>query len=249
MEDLEKKINYLIKNNLGDWSRLNELLLRVKSDKPIYNSDLKYVEKYLPSPLHKLKVNETLVKSETSNISSKPNSKKNNSVPLRNIRDIGHPYGISYNIYQRDEVKIHKGTCSKYQNASQQGAVKWEFANSLKEALSITGQLYSKYGDWKCPRCCLYNGASYFECVNCKRYSEGYDNTEKLHSKSWRITSIVLLIIPFLFILSGIQHRLNGLNILLVLIGIILLLIENYRAPQVCRNCLSKNHNDHFIYK
>jgi len=249
MKTLEEKINFLIESDLGESSRLNELLARIKSGKQIYNSDLNYVEQLFPTSKVNSEIDKSSTKLEISNNPSKTKSKKKVPSPLRNIRDIGRPYGISYNVYQRDEVKIHKGSCHHVQGASQQGSVKWMSTKSLKEAILVTRQLYPKYGDWKCPRCCLYNGASYFECRNCKRYSEGYDNTEKLHSKSWRIAPIILLIIPILIIFTGIQPRLNGLSILLILIGIIILIIENRLAPLVCCNCLSKDWDNHFIYK
>ncbi len=165
------------------------------------------------------------------------------------MRDVGRSYGISYNLYQRDEVKIHKGSCHHVQRASQAGSVKWMSARSLKDAIAITDNLYPKYGNWKCPRCCMYNGATYFECNNCKRYSEGGNNTEKLHSKKGRITAILFVIIPILLLLTGIQPRLAGLNILLILIGIIILAIENKIAPVVCMNCLSRNCGNYHIYQ
>lgn len=247
METIIKKINFLIENKLGNSMRLEELLERINSGKKLYNSDIKYVERLYPDN-NNSKIEEIQTKSET-DVSTpiKKSQPKNNS--LRNIPNNSKHYGITYNIYNRDEVKIHKSSCSKYERSSQIGSVKWLFVNSLKDAKSTVETLYPKYGDWKCPRCCLYNGAMYFECNNCKRYSEDFNNKKKLHSKRWRVSAIILLVLPILIILSGVQPRLTGLNLLLIIIGFVILAIENYRAPLVCRNCLSKNWKDHFVYR
>lgn len=247
MKNLGKKINFLIENNLGDSNRLNELLDRIKSGKQLYNSDINYVEKLSPTSELKIEKSKSIKKQKLTN--SKPPVSDSTPIPIlnnkqttsRNIPDTCKPYAITYNTSYRDEVKIHANTCHHTQNASQSGSTKWTYANSLKDAVSVARKLYPKYGNWKFPRCCLYTGASYFQCKDCKRYSEGYDNTEKLHSRRWRLTGIFFVIIPFLVILTGIQPHLKGLNILLMFIGMILLGVENSRAPKVCRNCLSKD--------
>lgn len=244
MEKVEEKINFLIEKKLGDSHRLNELLKRVKSGKQIYNSDTCYLERLSAAftPETKKPLTEKLTNSKTP-ISGSEDIPILNKKPTtnRNIPDVRYSYAITYNTNYRDEIKIHANTCHHVQRASQSGPVKWTYAKSLKDAITLAGRLYPKYGSWKYPRCCLYHGDSYFECKNCNRYSEGNDNTQKLHSTRWRITGVFLAIIPFLVIFTNIQPRLTGLNILLIIIGLVLLAIENGLAPKVCRNCLSKN--------
>lgn len=240
METIIKKINFLIKNKLGNSMRLEELLERINSGKKLYNSDIKYVERLYPND-NNSEIEEDKTKSETPESLSIKNSEPKKKLTLRNLPDKYSTYAISYNISYRDEVKIHANTCHHVQRASQTGSVKWTYAKNLKSAISMARKMYPKYGNWKYPRCCLYNGDSYFECKNCDRYSEGYDNTEKLHSKKWRLSGIFLIIFPLLFTLTNIQPRLTGLNILLMIIGIIVIAVENSQAPKVCSNCQSKD--------
>lgn len=46
---LEKKIQDLIDNGLGESMRLEDMLTRIRKDKPLYNSDLLYLEKISPT--------------------------------------------------------------------------------------------------------------------------------------------------------------------------------------------------------
>lgn len=47
MESVKEKIQYLIDVGEGDSMRLEEMLLRVKNNKKLYNSDLNYLKKFL----------------------------------------------------------------------------------------------------------------------------------------------------------------------------------------------------------
>lgn len=238
MNLIEEKIISLIENKHGDSVRLNELLERVRSKKKIYDSDINYIEKLSPTT-------KTLPLDSSRGIPpispNKTDPPISSNTTTKNIRSVNCGFGITYNIRYRDEVKIHANYCHNYSRASQAGPTKWKFASNLKESVSIAQKLSSNYGPWKFPKCCGNHNKTYFECNNCQRYSDHSNNTHKIHSTKIRIISICLLVFPILFMLTRLEPRLNGLGILLVLIGIILLVIENIIAPEVCNNCESKN--------
>lgn len=241
MDLLEEKIKSLLDNNIGDYIRLYEMLDRHKSGKTLYNSDVDYIEKLSPT------TSESKVEEKPINLEelrkSQPKLKSNNdTITTRKLPDVFCSYAISYNTRYINEVKIHSNTCHHVQRASQTGSVKWTYAKSLKEALQITKKLYPEYGDGKFPRCCLYNGASYFECDNCKRYSDSYPNTHKHHSAKVRVVGILLIVMAVLVAISGIMPTF-GLQLLSLIAGIIVLAVENHIAPIVCSNCLSKKYH------
>lgn len=253
MEVLEKKIKFLIESKLGDSNRLKELLERVKSGKQLYNSDITYIERLSAIETEIEKLNPKLTNSKLQIPDSKSIPISNNKPTItQNILNVNWPYAVSYNTSHSDEVKIHAGKCAHVARASQIGPTKWIFVENLKEALSTANQIYSKYGSWRFPRCCLYRGATFFECKNCSRYSDGPGNTKKKHTPPICILAVCMIFLPsilFHFTFFGNPFGVETnfvlpiffINIILFFIGILVLIIENATAKRVCKNCNSIN--------
>lgn len=121
---IEAKIISIIDNKKGDLDRLNEMLERVKSDKPLYNSDIKYIEKLSPTT-------EPIVEE----IQQKPESIENKEIPinleeLRKSQPKPKPqktkpikFAVSYSNSRRGSAKIHNSGCHNFIRSSQEGDI------------------------------------------------------------------------------------------------------------------------------
>jgi len=160
-EETVKSIDELLNSNVGDKGRLEHIKNFIQQGKTLYNSDKKYLDSLLDQEPKSIESKSEKTFSSNSKISQSPvqhnNSPSNKPYkPVKTPRIDNTPYGITYHVSGRNEVKIHHNSCRFYQNASQSGSTKWIFRNgyqnSKSDAASIANQ-HSTY--YKNAQCCL----------------------------------------------------------------------------------------------
>ena len=154
-------------------------------------------------------------------------------------------FGVSYKT-NRNEVKIHSGSCRFTINQSQSGTTKWQNYNGLWDAVRGANKLAGR-NQWRYAQCCLRRESYVYECRNCSNLTRGK-----------RFVSKKAIGIPAIFtfgfsILLGIGLQMIGTNydpminqlqpvpVWLFFLGIIILPIVYISHPKRCSNCKTKN--------
>lgn len=160
MDDLIKHVEHFLAFDIGDKGRLEFILSSLKQGKKLYNSDNLYLEKLLSENIDADKSDSNSI--DNSKVDHSPVTYSDKSIsyvpppPTKPTRNDGTPYGITYHISGRNEVKIHHNSCRFYRNASQSGTTKWIFRNGYQnaksEAISIAHRQSTYY---KHAQCCL----------------------------------------------------------------------------------------------
>lgn len=161
MDNQIENVERLLASNIGDKGRLEFILSSLKQGKKLYNSDNVYLEKILSEntqsdtldPTNSIddsKVDHSPVTYSRKSTSYKPD------IPAKPTRIDDTPYGITYHVSGRNEVKIHHNSCRFYRNASQSGSIKWVFRNGYQNAKSDAASIANQQSTYyKNAHCCL----------------------------------------------------------------------------------------------
>ena len=145
MDLMEEKIISLIDNNMGDSQRLTEMLHRYRSGKPLYNSDIDYIERLSPT-------------SNISEIEEKPINldelRKSQPKPKYKVKPT--KFTVSYSNSRRGSAKIHRASCHNVYRSSQEGDIKWMYFDNYQDANRNAQRIgmQQPYG-WKYAGCCM----------------------------------------------------------------------------------------------
>ena len=174
-EKLEGKVKKLLDLGIGDKGRLDFILSSLQKGKKIYNTDMKYVEKLITKTMSS-KIDEVSIEPPHSNLSEpkeifsknletsqspvqfNESSSKKPYKPVKMPRESYTPYGITYHVSGRNEVKIHHNSCRFYRNASQSGSTKWVFRNGYQNAKQDAASIANRQSTYYKPAQCCLNG-------------------------------------------------------------------------------------------
>lgn len=153
-------------------------------------------------------------------------------------------FGVSYKT-NRNEVKIHNGSCRFTRNQSQSGTTKWQNYNELYEAVRGANRLSSR-NQWNYAQCCLRNASYVYECGNCSNLTKGKRFVSKKAIGIPALLTFGLSIIGSMILLALApnfynENSLGSLAALLFFIGTIGLPIIYFSHPKRCSNCKVKN--------
>jgi len=121
------------------------MLLRYRSGKELYNSDINYIERLSPTTIPPKVKEKPINLDELRESQSKPKYKK------YTIK-----FAVSYSQSRRGSAKLHKGNCHNTLRSSQEGDIKWTYYSSYSEAKHALELIGSKqpYGS-KNAGCCM----------------------------------------------------------------------------------------------
>ena len=174
-EKFEEKVKKLLDLGIGDRGRLEFVLSSLQKEKKIYNTDMNYVERLIakttnlkkeelntePTPSKIPQSEETLSKDSKraqSPVQFNKHESKKLYKPTKSPRENYTPYGITYHISGRNEVKIHHNSCRFYRNASQSGSTKWVFRNGYQNAKQDAASIANRQSTYYKPAQCCLNG-------------------------------------------------------------------------------------------
>lgn len=173
--ELDENVKKLLDLGIGDTGRLEFVLSSLQKGKKIYNSDMKYVESLITKTLSdkkeesgtKITCSDSLESKEIplkdSKMSKNPvqfneSSSKKQYKSVKVPRENYTPYGITYHVSGRNEVKIHHNSCRFYRNASQSGSTKWVFRNGYQNAKQDAASIANRQSTYYKPAQCCLNG-------------------------------------------------------------------------------------------
>ena len=154
-------------------------------------------------------------------------------------------FGVSYKT-NRNEVKIHGGSCRFTINQSQSGTTKWQNFDGLWDAVKVANRLAGR-NQWRYAQCCLRREGYVYECGNCSNLTKGKRFVNK---KAIGIPAILTfgLSITLGILLQSIGpnydpmiNQLQSIPGPLFFLGIIIVLIVYLAHPKRCSNCKTKD--------
>ena len=153
-------------------------------------------------------------------------------------------FGVSYKT-NRNEVKIHSGSCRFTRNQSQSGTTKWQNYNELGDAVRGANRLSGR-NQWRYAQCCLRRESYVYECGNCSKLTKGKRFVSKKAIGIPALFTFGLSIIGSIVLstLAPNFYNENGLSSLasfLFFLGIIILPIVYMSHPKRCSNCRTKD--------
>lgn len=145
MDIMGVKIVSLIDNKIGDCQRLNEMLHRSRSGKPLYNSDIDYIEKIFPT---------TTISEVEENPINLDELRKSKPKPKYKVKPT--KFAVSYSNSRRGSAKIHRANCHNVYRSSQEGDIKWIYFDNYSDANDTAQRIGMRqpYG-WKYAGCCM----------------------------------------------------------------------------------------------
>ena len=153
-------------------------------------------------------------------------------------------FGVSYKT-NRNEVKIHSGSCRFTLNQSQSGTTKWQNYNELEEAVRGANRLASR-NQWRYAQCCLRRESYVFECGNCTKLTKGkrFVSKKTIGIPAFFTFGISILITVLMRSIGpnydSILNELAPLTSLLFILGIFIVPIVYMAHPKRCSNCKTK---------
>ena len=153
-------------------------------------------------------------------------------------------FGVSYKT-NRNEVKIHNGSCRFTINQSQSGTTKWQNYNGLYDAVQGANRLSGR-NQWRYAQCCLRRESYIYECGSCSNLTRGKRFVSKKAIGIPALFTFGLSIISSIILSSFAPNFYNesGISLvtgLLFVLGIIVLPTVYYAHPKRCSNCKTKN--------
>jgi len=154
-------------------------------------------------------------------------------------------FGVSYKT-NRNEVKIHNGSCRFTINQSQSGTTKWQNYNELDEAVRGANRLSGR-NQWRYAQCCLRSASYVYECGNCSKLTRGkrFVSKKAMFFATYFTFGLGITIAALFGIVKPdydpLLSQIQSIGNLLFGLGVIVLPIVYFAHPKRCSNCKTKN--------